>query len=83
MGVTNILMHETGMLFLGQSVVQPYVHKNTCSGEHADASPLTIEGMARVLSASIYVKKNVVLHIQGLGFDWQSKKMRREGRTRY
>ena len=45
-------MHKVRMLFQRQSVVQPYVHEDTCSensAEHADASVMTIEGMARVL----------------------------------
>ncbi len=53
------------------------VHEDMCSensGELADAPLLTIQGMTACSSALILVQKNVVLHIQGLGFDWRKAK---------
>jgi hypothetical protein len=76
-------MHKVRILLHRQLVVQAVVHEDMCSensGEPADAPLLTIQGMTACSTATIPVQKNVVLRIQGLGFDWPKQKKAPAGR---
>ena len=79
-------MHKVRILLHGQLVVQAVVHEDMCSensGEPADASLLTIQGMTACSRTSMQLKKMLCCTSKVLVSIGQSKKMRRAGRTRH